>query len=449
MDSHLGWRETLWLTSMLFGLFFGAGNLIFPVSMGQMAGSNTPLATIGFLITAVGLPILAVISFGLTHSPSLLALSSRVNRGFGYFFTCALYMAIGPCFAIPRCFTVPFEVGAVPLLPQGAARRPALLVFSLVFFAFLLFFSLRPKKIMTWVGKLLNPLFLLTMGILIVTAILRPMGGVSSVAPSGAYVNVPVAKGFLEGYNTLDALAGLAFGIVVVGAIHTLGVTEPDNVAKDTAKAGIGTGILMSVIYILVAWMGAQSRGRLSLADNGGAALGMIADFYYTDFGAILLALIVFFCCLKTDIGLVTSISEAFVDMFPNVKWGYRGWALIFSISSLVVANFGLGAIITVSLPVLMFLYPLAITQILLALFGRKLKEQGMTYKLITLFTGIAAIFDFLNALPASWKAAAHLDNLVTLASKVLPFFPLGLGWVLPALIGLGVGLVLDRRKAA
>ena len=163
-------RQRILVATTLFGMFFGAGNLIFPVHLGQMAGSNVIPAIIGFIITAVGIPIFGVAAIGVTHSDGLQTLSGKVGRGYGIFFTCLLYLTIGPLFAIPRCATVSFTTGVSPMLPE-AAQPLALLLFSAVFFAFVLFFSLRPGKITVWIGKIINPVFLLFLAVLVIAEI--------------------------------------------------------------------------------------------------------------------------------------------------------------------------------------------------------------------------------------------------------------------------------------
>ena len=353
MKRSLNRKETVFVASMLFGMFFGAGNLIFPVSMGQLAGSSMWQAAAGFLITGVGLPLLGVAALGISREDGLLGLSSRVGQRYGRFFTCVLYLTIGPFFAIPRCATVSYTVGVERILP-GGAQTAALAVFSLLFFAAVLFFSLRPGEILTWIGKVLNPLFLVFLGLLVIRALISPMGRISEAAPEGAYVSGAFFKGFLEGYNTMDALAGLAFGIIVVNVIKNLGVDKPGDVAKSTVKAGIFSSILMAVIYVLVTVVGAQSRGLSAPADNGGEALAMIAEHYFGAAGAVILAATVTVACLKTAVGLITSCSETFSSIFPKGP-SYRVWAVLFSTLSFLVANLGLNAIISWSMPVLMF----------------------------------------------------------------------------------------------
>ena len=232
MDRKLTAREYVFLSSMLFGLFFGAGNLIFPVHMGQQAGSAVWPAVAGFCLTGVGLPLLGIAAMGISRSDGLFELGCLVGKKYSYFFTCLLYLTIGPLFAIPRTATVSFNVGLLPLLPQEHARL-ALCVFSALFFLVVLYFSLRPSGILTWVGKILNPLFLLFLGILTVTALLRPMGAVNASEPVGNYAAMSFFQGFLDGYNTMDALAGLDRKIVTFGLTD-----EADVTAKNIRFSG-------------------------------------------------------------------------------------------------------------------------------------------------------------------------------------------------------------------
>ena len=157
MHRTLSSKQYILLASMLFGMFFGAGNLIFPVSMGQQAGANLWPAAIGFCLTGVGLPLLGIAAMGISRSEGLFDMCNKVGRPYSYFFTCLLYLSIGPLFAIPRTATVSFSVGILPLIPEESSSV-ILCIFSALFFAIVLFFSLRPSGIMTWVGKILNPL---------------------------------------------------------------------------------------------------------------------------------------------------------------------------------------------------------------------------------------------------------------------------------------------------
>lgn len=440
MKKKLTVSETIFVASMLFGMFFGAGNLIFPVHMGQLAGSNMIPAVIGFIVTGVGLPLLGVAALGISKSSGLQEMASRVGKGYGIFFTCALYLTIGPCFAIPRCATTSFTVGFAPLISSN--QRIAGAVFSAVFFAVALFFTLRPTKILTWVGKIINPVFLIFLAALIVISLVSPTASVRDVVPDETYVSGAFFNGFLEGYNTMDALASLAFGIVVVNVIRDLGVKNEEHVAANTVKSGIFSCVIMAVVYIGVTVVGVQSRGAFEVSENGGIALAEICGHYFGRMGQIFLAVTVTLACLKTVIGLMTSVSETFVKMFPKSP-GYTFWAIIFCVFSFLVANLGLSSIITYAVPVLMFLYPLAITLILLSLFGKLFGHDRAVYRSVTLFTLVAAVFDFLSAMPEPVASKLHLDAVTAVAARILPFFKLGLGWVVPALIGLVIGLII------
>lgn len=437
-------KQTLLLALTLFGMFFGAGNLIFPVHLGQLAGSNYIKAIIGFCITAVGIPILAVAAIGNTHSSGLQELASKVSKRYGIFFTCILYLTIGPFFAIPRCATVSFTTGISPFITGN--EKLALLIFSLIFFGLVLFFSLRPGNITTWIGKIINPIFLIFLAILIFKALFSTTASLGSIEPSGAYQSSAFLSSFIEGYNTMDAIAGLAFGIVVINVVRSFGINDDERIATEVLKSGIFCGILMGLIYVLTIIIGVKSRTLFELSDNGGIALAQIAKYYLGSFGSVVLAITVTFACLKTSIGLVISCSDTF-ELMTNSKISYKTWAIIFTLFSLVISNVGLTNIITYSVPMLMFIYPLAIVLILLALFGKHFDHDTVVYKSVTIFTLIAALFDMFNALPTNIQTSLHLEVLINFANNHLPLYSYNFGWLLPSLIGLIIGLLVRKLK--
>ena len=425
MKKKLSFKEYVYVASMLFGLFFGAGNLIFPIHMGQMAGANMWVSVLGFLVTGVGLPLLGVAALGISRSTGLFDLSSKAGKPYGLFFTCLLYLTIGPFFAIPRCATTSFTVGLEQILPNNGRERLYLFLFTLAFFAAALIFSLFPGKILTVVGKILNPCFLLFLGVLVAVSLISPSAAVSDVAPQGDYVSKPFFTGFLDGYNTMDALAGLAFGIIVVRVISGLGVKEPGAIASNTVRSGIFSCLLMALIYVAVAVVGAQSRGIFETSENGGIAFAQIAQHYLGYAGLFVLAATVTLACLKTSVGLITSCAETFSGIFKKGP-SDRVWAIIFSAVSFLFANLGLNSIITYSLPVLMFLYPLAIVLILLALFGKFFGHDRRVYAWTIGFTLLPAVYDGFMTLNAN---VTIIDSTVIreITSKYLPFSDLGL----------------------
>lgn len=444
MKEKLNLKSNVLLGALLFGLFFGAGNLIFPVQMGQLAGSNTVKATIGFLITGVGLPLLGVIASAISQSESLYDMAKPVSKFYSIWFTCMLYLTIGPLFAIPRTATVAFEVGLNPFIKKEHLQV-GLLLFSLLFFAVTLYFSLRPARILDWVGKYLTPLFVVLLSILLIATFVNPMGEISQYPAQGNYINKPLFTGILDGYNTMDALASLAFAIVIISNIEKLGIKNSNRKAIETLKSGIVCLIGMSVIYASLAYMGATSLGSVASANNGGTIMSMVSEHYFGFIGKLLLAAIVIVACLKTAIGLITSCSQMFHDMFP--RFTYKSYAIVFTGFSFIIANFGLSNIIQFSIPVLMLLYPLAITLILLSLLSPVIHKQQDIYRWTTVLTIIAAIFDFFNALPATLKEKKAITEIINFAHSYLPGFDYGFGWVVPALIGFVIGTLIWRYR--
>ena len=450
MKKSLSLKESILVGSMLFGMFFGAGNLIFPVHMGQLAGTNVWPAIFGFVLTGVGIPLLGVACLGASKKDSLFDLAGLVGDKYKYFLTTILYLTSGPFFAIPRCASTSFTIGLKPLVSDNNIII-AQLIFTLIFFAIVLFFSLRPSGIMTWVGQYINPIFLIFLAILIIVSFINPLGKITAVTPDEAYISNPFFKGFIEGYGTMDAIAALAFGITVIRVVRDLGIKDETYVAVNTVKAGAIGCVLMAIIYVLTTLMGTMSRGVYETTSNGGEALAQIANHYFGRFGIYFLLAIVTLACIKTAISLVISCSEMFHKMFPSFL-SEKTWAIIFTVFSFIVSNFGLTAIITYAVPVLMFLYPLTISIILLSLFGRFFNYDKRVFIISTVFNIVAAILDFIVAFPSSLIMPKSLiENARFIGTRFLPFFSIGLGWLVPTLIGLIIGLIwrqLTKNKS-
>ena len=452
MKKNLTFKESIVIGSMLFGMFFGAGNLIFPVHMGQLSGTNFWPAVIGFIVTGVGLPLLGVASLAASKKDSLYDLSSLVGDRFKYFFTILLYLTIGPFFAIPRCATTSFTVGIVPLLNNGSELNPTAevlprLIFTLIFFGLALLFALKPNGIMDYIGKFINPIFLIFLFILIIVAFINPMISINNIKPDDAYTNNAFFKGFLEGYNTMDAIASLAFGITVITVIRNLGVSNESDIAKSTIQAGVIGCSLMAIIYILTTYMGVMSRGQFETSDNGGIALSQISNYYFGKFGIYFLLIVVTMACFKTSIALIVSCAEIFKKLFPD-SLSMKQWVYVFTIFSFVVSNFGLNAIITYAIPVLMFIYPIAICLIVLALFGKAFDYNKKIFSITIAFTTVAAIFDFINNFPKnSIIPNSFIDLVADIGNKILPFYNIGLGWIMPAIIGFIIGFSITKMN--
>lgn len=432
MNKKLTHAEYVFVGSMLFGMLFGAGNLIFPVHMGQLAGSHFWGANFGFISTGVFMPFLALIAFGLSGSASLEKLAGNVHPAFSKIFTVLLYLTIGPAFALPRTATVSYQIGIAPFVGD----QPLLLAaFTFVFMAVGLLFSLKPSKLIVYIGKGLNPIFLVFLAILMAAALVSPMGSIGSALPQGDYVTHAFLTGFKEGYNTMDVLAMLAFSVVVIDTLKDLGIQDTSNITKDLLKVGVIVVLLMALLYTLITWLGTSSVGQLPVSANGGIALAQITHAYFGSVGGVLLAAIVTFACLKTAIGLITACSNTFVELFPGTL-GYKAYCVAFAGVSFLIGNVGLTQIIVLAVPILMLLYPMAITLILssfaCALFGR----DRRLYRWPMLLAGIAAFGDMLSVLPKGVQGLGIIQSLLGLYRQ-LPLFNLGMSWLLPTLAAL------------
>lgn len=442
MKQKVSFSTYVFLGSMLFGLFFGGGNLIFPVHMGQEAGRNVWMASLGFIITSTGLPLLGVIAIGLSKQGNLLGLASLVGKKWAYFFTILLYLTIGPMFALPRTATVAYEVG-LSLLVSAKYYRLGLAVFTVLFFGLAMFFSLYPSKLLLWVGKVLNPVFLVLLTVLIVASVLSPMGRVADMEVGKNYVQNPFFYGFIMGYNTMDALASLAFGIIVVDALKALKIEEPRDLVVSVAKAGTVSAMLMVIIYFFLAYMGSSSRGIFPVAENGGKSLAMITAHYFGSFGSIVLSLIVGFACIKTAIGLITACSDVFKEMLP-FRRTYKNYVFLFTGFSLIVANVGLTHLINLSIPVLMFLYPPAIMTIVLALFTKKFGDSKYIWVSTISVSVVCSFGDALVVASDTMKKIAPVERLIAMY-KLLPYFDIGMSWVIPSIVVMLVGIIVYK----
>ena len=423
---------------MLFALFFGAGNLIFPAAMGQSAGFNVGWALLGFCITGVGLPLLGVMAMGYSGCRDLQELAGRVHPWYGVFYTVVCYMAIGPCFALPRTGTVSFEIAIRPFLSSDGSGF-ALPIFLAIFFAIAFWFSVSPSKLVDRVGKLLTPALVLTLVVFIVQSFVSPMG--EPQAPSAAYATSVVAsiQGILDGYNTLDAIASLVFGTLVVSAVKESGITAEGEVAKQVYKSGLIAGALLAVIYIFVAKIGAESVQAIGMQETGAPILAESAKIFFGHAGAMLLAAIVLLACLSTAIGLITCCAAYFSQL--TGLFNYRVWVSIFTIISYLVGLFGLKTIIVSTIPVLMFLYPPCVAIIVLAFLHNFFDGRRCVYACTMAATLVMAVINGLET------AGVNLGALETFLKESVPLHTVGLGWISFAVAGAFVGLVWKAVK--
>lgn len=419
----------------VFSLFFGAGNLIFPPFLAAQAGQNTWPAMAGFCLTAIGFPVLGIMA--VTRAGDLHRLASRVHPAFAAVFPLLVYLAIGPGLAIPRTASTSFEMVAQAAL-EGSARLPLWqLTYSLVFFAAAGLIALKPDALTQRLGKVLCPLLLALIGALFVGCLLAPHPYGAAVE---AYQTHPVIQGFLDGYQTMDAIAALVFGSVIALNLRALGLTEAHAIRTEAALAGVGAGALLGVVYLCLAHIGGVSGGAWPGSENGAQVLSQLAGSVYGRGGMALLAAIFVVACLNTCVGLLSSCASYFHQRLPKVS--YPAWVALFALISVGISNVGLNQILDLSVPVLNLLYPIVLVLILLACLP-KTETLPLLYPIAG--WGTLAVSAALLAAKAEVLPAALTDGL-----RALPLYAQGLGWLCPCLVflALGAGLSLLKQRA-
>ena len=425
-------RQMLLISFMLFSLFFGAGNLIFPPFLGQNAGAHTWPAFIGFLITAVLLPVLGVIV--VARFDGLERLGQQVGKRFAFVFTLLIYLSIGPGLGIPRAASVPFLMAVAPYLPKGANTTLWLLLYSVVFFAVALWLCMTPGKLVSRIGNYLTPSLLCLLLVLTCAFLVK---GESDVADAqAAYTSLPFLQGFSDGYQTMDTIAALNFGLVIATALSNMGLKDRKSVLRHTSLAGLFAGSILTLVYLSLTFMGMRSSGVYPIQENGAWTLRCIVEQAFGAPGALLLAAIFTLACLTTCVGLINSISQFFSTLFK--KLSYRAWVCVITVFSFLVCNLGLSAILSISIPIHNAIYPIAIVLILLGLAHKLWQGNRLVYPVTITAVGVESVLfalDSANLLPA-------------FAGKVCAFLPMyqsGFGWAVLALAALAVSLVLGK----
>lgn len=426
---------------MLFSFFFGAGNFIFPPVLGQLAGDNLTPAIIGFCISGVGLPLMGIVAMAINRSDNPDNLASPVHPNFARALVVICALTIGPFFAIPRTAAVSFETGILAFVPAGY-HDFGMIAYSLFFFLLTYHLSVNPSKIIDNIGKIMTPMLLICLAILIAFVLIDPLG--PAQAAQGDYAEVPFFKGFQEGYNTMDLLAAMLFGAATVNAIESKGILDHKLLTKLCIYAGLIAASFLAVIYSSLAYTGATSVQAFGIITNGGQLLNNISVHYMGNFGKVILALIIFFACITTSIGLTTSISGYFNALLKE-RIQYQRYVLAISLFSFAVSNVGLNNIIKLSIPILCMLYPIVITLVLLNVCSGLFKRDARIFRPCLFFTTIFAIFDGLKAAGISTGFIhAALENY-------MPLYNIGFGWIIPCLFGIIIGFIwklADSQKA-
>ncbi|MGG0753484.1 branched-chain amino acid transport system II carrier protein [Brevibacillus laterosporus] len=429
-NSSLRFSQILTIGLLLFAIFFGVGNVIFPPALGQAAGTNMWITIIGFIVTDVGLSLLAIIAVALAGG-SFDKLGAKVHPTFATVLSIVIYLAIGPLFVIPRTGTVSFEMSVAPVLSEGNAGRWC---FLFIFFVITYLLSLNPTKLVDRIGKILTPVFLVMIGVILAKALISPMGAFAE--PTGDYAEIPFFKGFLEGFLTLDAIGALVISVIVVNTIKQYGVTERKAIAKNMIYAGIIASIGLMLVYFALGYIGASSVS-LGVASNGGELLTNVMNHLFGASGNLLLGAVIIFACLTTAVGVTAAFGNYFSKMLPGIS--YKKIVLAVCLFSFGISNLGLNALLQVTGPVLMVLYPIIIVLIVLSFLDKYITGKPSVY--IVAMT-VATIFSLLQVLEEQGWMSESIIRYV----QMIPFYQLKIGWMVPATIGAIVGYVMPQK---
>lgn len=425
-------KNILFLGFMLFSLFFGAGNLIFPPFLGMESGDFFIPAMIGFILTAVFMPFLAVMSVSLSNN-GLLAIGQRVHPVFGLIFTIVIYLSIGALYGIPRASSVAYELGFVQAFQVD--NRLSLFLFTVVFFGLTYILSINPKKMINRIGQILTPALLVVLAVLFVKAFTTL--NYTGKPTAEKFQSSPFLAGFLEGYYTMDAIAALAFGIVIINGLKLTGVGKKKDLIRGTAFAGIIAAVGLTIVYLSLGWIG-RVLPMDTPVENGAEILVLASKGLFGYGGSLLFGTIVTLACLTTCVGLINACASFFSQTFSEIS--YKKFVLIFVVTGLLITNLGLNTILAIATPLLVFVYPFAIVLIILSIFQHFIGESKKMYVLSISVTSVFAVYDVLQFF--------NIDvPIIDTVLGVFPLFENGLGWVVPTLVVAIIGYLWDYSQ--
>lgn len=413
MKKNASIKDMIVIGFALFAMFFGSGNLIFPPYLGRMVGDQYWIGLVGFMIMGVGLPLLGVMATAKVGG-DFRVVGNHVSPLFSTILITALMLTIGPLFAIPRTAATTFEIGIKPFFEN---INPIMVIG--MYFLINTLFVISPGSIVDAIGKFLTPVLLVTLMILIVKGSIVPVGPVTERTLDNVF-----ASSLIEGYQTMDALAAVCFGGMIVHTIKSKGYSEPKEIIKLTLKSSLIAIAGLGIIYGGLMYLGMYT-GHMSGTIEKTALVVTLAEQILGRTGSILLAIAVSLACLTTSIGLTATGAEYFSDLTKG-KVPYWVCAILISLVSMGIALMGVDQIVGITLPVLKILYPVIIVLVGLAFTGKWITSDGV-YQIAVYITLIVSILDVigqtLNVLPLQ---------------KIIGFIPLsgmGFPWIVPVLV--------------
>lgn len=418
MSSNKNILNLLIISFALFSMFFGAGNVIFPPYLGVISGRDFLSSALGFIITGAGLPILGILA--IAKAKDFDNFANKVFPSFSMILGVAIMLAIGPGLAIPKTAALTHEIGILSILPDVP-----LWASIIGFFLVTLFFSLNPKDVIHKLGSILTPLLLISLIVLIVKGIFVPIGSIPNLSLENSF-----GRGFVEGYQTMDALASVMFAVVILKNVKNTLNQEGGALTKSTAITGLLAGLGLGIIYLGMIYIGACASSAITPDMTKSQIVIYIADTILGSWGKIFLALIIGLACLTTAIGLTTTAGEYFENITKG-KLKYRQIVVITCLISAFIAYNGVDKIVAYSVPVLLVLYPVIISLILLNVLSFK---NDRIYKGVCFPVLVYSIL--LTFLPA-----ASVESI----SAIYPWFTNSFGWMPIGLLGGALGRISKR----
>jgi len=439
-------NKNTWIMGFtLFAMFFGAGNLIFPPNLGLDSGQFFWPSILAFALTGIGLPLLGVI-VGALDKQGYIGSLNKISPKFSVIFLIVIYLTIGPLFAIPRTASTSFEMTITPIAHTNSSL--ALFVFTIIYFLVVLYLCINPNKMVDRIGSLLTPLLLITILAMIIKGFVDYGGNTHSQAAEAFTSNFAgFSQGFTNGYLTMDAIAAIAFSMIVVNAVKATGITHANKIFRQTLLAGIIAAVALMFIYISLGFIGnhmavPQEKVASLIANDqniGTYLLTTMASAGFGAFGKYLLGIIVALACLTTACGLIVSVSEYFNRIFPRIS--YKTYVIIFTLVSFILANQGLNSVITMSVPVLSIVYPVAITSVFLILLARFIPTKPIAQQIPVAVVSIISILSVIHT--QGWFKLSLIDNL-PLKDYSLEWFPIA---VITTIIGYIVAPLFKKQK--
>lgn len=411
----------------LFSLFFGAGNLILPPFLGFVSKTDWIWVTIGFIITAVVIPICGILAHAKIQG-TLFDLGKNVSSLFSYTY-CFFIYAIAIGIPTPRTASVTHEMAIAPYTSVSP------ILTSGIYFGLVFIFVMYRSKILDIIGKFLTPLIIIILGVLIITVFFSDQTLLSS---ESSPISDVIINGVLEGYQTFDAIGGVVVGAVIVVSINLKDASSFENKRKLISKAGLIAGIGLALIYAGLIFTGALLSSNFSEGATRTELLKGISQLTLGDIGNRFLSVLVALACFTTAVGIVAGASDYFKRFFGDSDKAYVLTAVIGCLVGVVVGSYEVEWIIDFAVPTLMIIYPITIVLVFLNLLPQSLISK-LLFRLVIATTILFSIPDFLNTL----NIPLDLSQVV----QYIPFGNTGLGWVTPTIMVLTLMLLYNSKR--